>query len=156
MTDIIEIFDKEEKLDSWHNSKKEISGKWISNQKKYKNRKINQGEVYFCEIGENIGHEQNKHRPVLVVSENRYNKNGMVTIVPLTKTLKKNSKNGPVQKTHYFLKQANNLFLHNDSAVLCEHVKSVSVSRIDNYLGKINKKDFNLIQIRLKSLFGLK
>ena len=44
-----------------------------------------QGDVYWADLDPTVGHEQAGRRPVLVVSEDRYNgRSGMVVMVPLT------------------------------------------------------------------------
>lgn len=150
----MKITEKNEKLDDWHSSKIQISKDWIETERSQKNRKVNQGEIYYCNIGENIGHEQNELRPVLIVSENRYNKKGIITILPLTTKVVYNGKR-PKYDTHYILKKENYKFLKSDSAVMSEHIKSVSIIRLIDYIGQVSQQDYKLINIRMKSLLGL-
>lgn len=151
--------EKIQKLGIWGISKESLALEWISNQEKQKERYINQGEIYLCELGENIGHEQTKQRPVIILSDTRYNSNGLVTIAPLTSTVKLNQvvvdKKSPMIKTHYVLRKSKYVFLKNDSTVLSENVRTVSTIRLSAYKGKVDDGDIAGIKNRLKSLFGL-
>lgn len=52
-------------------------------------RLIVQGTIFTCELGENIGTEQNGERSMLVLSNDRINRtSGNVKIAPLTTKLK--------------------------------------------------------------------
>lgn len=153
---------KEQALRDWNEKKIQIAKRWIDEEKKQNSRKIVQSGVYFCDLGENIGSEQNTNldepRPVLVVSNSFINKSGSnVIIVPLSKHLiiKKGRKGKIVPKysSHYFLKKDKYTFLRYDSAVKTEEVRSVSKIRLLGKLGEINEQDFNNILIRLKWTF---
>ena len=48
---------------------------WEKNQRKWT---VKRGEVYFVDLGENIGSEENKIRPVVVIQSNSYNFNSPV------------------------------------------------------------------------------
>ena len=43
---------------------------WEKNQRKWT---VKRGEVYFVDLGENVGSEENKIRPVVVLQSNAYN-----------------------------------------------------------------------------------
>ncbi|WP_191992153.1 type II toxin-antitoxin system PemK/MazF family toxin [Peribacillus tepidiphilus] len=49
------------------------------------NKVIYRGEIYWCELGENIGSEESKRRPVVVIQNQKGNDNAPTTIVaPIT------------------------------------------------------------------------
>ena len=41
------------------------------------------GEVWLVDLGDPIGHEAAYHRPALVVSDDRANRHGLVTVCPI-------------------------------------------------------------------------
>lgn len=46
---------------------------------------IYRGEVYWCYLGENIGNEESKKRPVVIIQNQKGNDNSPTTIVaPIT------------------------------------------------------------------------
>lgn len=104
-------------------------------------RKILQGEIYICELGENIGSEQNGERPCLIVQNNILNETSDVTIVlPITSRLKKE------MPTHYKLKSEDYPFLMTGrNTVLCECIRCISKKRIGKLIGTIDERDLNNI-----------
>lgn len=150
---------KSQKLGIWSVSKETLALEWIDKESKLKNRYLNQGDIYLCELGENIGHEESKERPVLILSDSRYNTNGLVTVAPLTSTIKLNEKikdrKSPKIKTHYVLRKEKYPFLKNDSTILVENVRTISVIRLNSLKGQVGSEDISAIKNRLKSLFGI-
>jgi mRNA interferase MazF len=63
------VFEKAQRLNSWN------SRKWFYEFKKDYQRKwtVKRGEVYFVDLGENVGSEQNKPRPCVVIQADAYN-----------------------------------------------------------------------------------
>jgi len=158
---------KKGKLNEWHAKKITLASEWIENETTQKSRRIIRGGVYMCELGENIGTEQGECRPVIVVSNDQINlSSGNVSIVPLTKNLKKKAifKNGeivtylnePRYHSHYFLFKNKYPFLDYDSAVLGEETKTVSKIRLKEHKGNIDIKDMEKIMIRIEWVFGLR
>ena len=104
--------------------------------------------IYWCNLGINIGSEQNKLRPVLIL---RTSKNSTIcTVLPLTT---KRLKDG--FWFHIDLEEV-------DSTVLVEQLKVVSKIRItDPYRKKgnlvaISPNDWNKINSQLESLYRLR
>ncbi|MGL4373926.1 MAG: type II toxin-antitoxin system PemK/MazF family toxin [Turicibacter sp.] len=151
--------DKIAALKKWGIEKTSLSTNWISNEDTQKKRPISKGAIMICDLGENIGSEQNKKRPVLVVSPNQINKGNNVIVVPLSTKLKtKTNKNGkivPRYSSHYFLQKQNYLFLEQDSAVKCENIRTVSKVRLGDYLGLVSSEDYQKIENRLKNILDL-
>lgn len=139
---------KSSQLDNWFISKENMANKWIDLKRDQKNLKIKQGEIYLCELGENIGYEICKARPVLIVSETRYSQQGQAVIVPLTKNIRP-------QKTHYILKRNNYDFLTFDSCVKTEQIRSIASIRLIHKLGEITDEDFCRVKNRLRTLFSV-
>lgn len=142
--------EKSNKLNIWAISKEELAHEWIDLNKVQRERKLEQGDVVFCELGENVGYEINNPRPVLVISDTRYSERGMFVGVPLTKNNNKKNMN-----THYTLYKNKYSFLQYDSCVKVEQLKSFSSVRVDQKMGKVSIQDLNSIKLRIKSLFGI-
>ena len=114
------------------------------------------GQVFNCHLGENLGDEKNKHRPVLVVSINNINLRSTTLIVaPLSKTLKRRPDGGPRLASHYFLNSKKYTFLSADSAVQCEDMRSITKARLTQLLGQIDQTDMEEIEKRLRYVLGL-
>lgn len=104
--------------------------------------------IYWCNLGLNIGSEQNKLRPVLIIRTSK--SSPICTIVPLTsKRLSDNF------WYHIDLEEI-------DSTVLVEQLRVVSKTRIVNPFRKqgkliiITKNDWNKINNQLENLYRLK
>lgn len=104
--------------------------------------------IYWCNLGINIGSEQNKLRPVIII---RTSKNSSIsTIIPLTS------------------KRLNDEFWYHidlekiDSTALVEQLRVISKIRIINPFRKkgklvaISESDWNKINYQLKILYRLK
>ncbi|EJE05110.1 type II toxin-antitoxin system PemK/MazF family toxin [Staphylococcus epidermidis] len=146
----LEKQNKTTKLNIWSISKEELAHEWIDLDKSKRNRNLRQGDVVFCELGENLGYEINKPRPVLVVSDTRYSTQGQFVGIPLTKN---NTRR--IMATHYTLYKSKYSFLRYDSCVKTEQLKSLSAIRVDQKIGSIDQRDLNSVKIRLNSLFGM-
>ena len=107
------------------------------------------GEVWFADLEPVKGHEQGAQRPVLIFSVDTFN-NGPATlaiIIPLT-TKNRNipfhveihPPEGGVDKTSY---------------IMCDHIRSISKSRLINRLGKIADTIMNEVSERIAILLGL-
>ena len=108
-------------------------------------RKILQGEIYICELGKNIGSEQNGERPCLVIQNDILNETSDVTIVlPITSRIKKE------MPTHYELDTKDYPFLITKrNTILCEHIRCISKNRVGKLIGKLNKSDLeNVLEIK--------
>lgn len=104
--------------------------------------------IYWCNLGINIGSEQNKLRPVLVL---RTSKNSPIcTVLPLTTKR--------LQDGFWFHIDLEEI----DSTVLVEQLKVVSKIRITNPYRKkwnlvdISSNDWNKINSQLESLYRLR
>ena len=79
---------KNQALMTWNSEKIKLSDQWIDNEVNQRNRTMSQRAIYLCNLGENIGSEQCKLRPVLIVSNNKINKGNNVIVVPLSTKIK--------------------------------------------------------------------
>lgn len=144
-TEILNDIDYNEALEyaTWSKEKAKIKF-----QKDIPSFYITNNNIYWCNLEINIGSEQNKLRPVLIL---KTSKNSTIcTIIPLTS------------------KRLNDEFLFHidleeiDSTVLVEQLKVVSKIRITQPFRKkgklvtISKNDWNKINDQLKKLYRLR
>lgn len=162
-------------------------GTWLSKKINYhlrsknssvKKIQVNYGEVWYCDLGYNIGTEKNKLRPVLVISNNKINQAEKVVVLSITDAKGKLNPNDlPLQDSWYLLysdtlddnkkiypgrkiKNGDSPydFLEKDSIVQCEEIKAVSKARLDTTrksIGTLAPKDFKLIKQKLMRAYNL-
>ena len=134
-----------------------------------KHLQVNQGEIWYCDLGYNVGTEKNKCRPVMVISNNNINRSEKVVVLCITTAKGKTNANDlPCQDSWYLLYSATNddtkkikpgrtiranntpyNFLDKDSMVQCEEIRAVSKSRLDRHkkcIGTLNDMDLQKIK----------
>ena len=95
---------------------------------------VTRGEIYFANLGGNIGSEQGGIRPVLIVQNNKGNKYSSTTLVaPLTKCLKKRS-----LPTQVYLDKREHK-LRENSVVMLEQIKTICKSKLGQRLTKLDE-----------------
>lgn len=146
------------KLADWAHEKTKISLDFFNYESDMVGWNFKTGEIYFCELGENIGHEINKQRPVLIISSTKSNHNQTTVIVaPLSKTVKYKYKKGkPVglkYPYHWVLKQADFPFLKKDSTVKLDQIRTVSKNRLSaKAIGIVNNETMEKIYEKLNNI----
>jgi len=126
------------KFDKWNEVKKQTDlKKEVAN---FKER-----EIYWANIGENIGFEQNGKgdsfmRPILIFRKFSQN---MFFGIPLSTQTKVGS---------FFFEFK---FLEKQSTALLVQTKMYDVKRLDRRLGMISKSDFEELEIKMKKLIRL-
>lgn len=48
---------------------------------------LNQGDIIWIDFNPSVGHEQANYRPAVVVSKRQFNRNSLVIVLPVTRTL---------------------------------------------------------------------
>lgn len=101
---------------------------------------IRRGEIfYIARRGASCGSEQYADRPAVVVSNDENNKHsGIIEVVYLTTQPKTEL------PTHVTIRSTGRV-----STVLCEQVTSVSVERVNNYIGQVSEQEMKNIDIAL-------
>ncbi len=162
-------------------------GTWLNKKLGYHNRskkpstkklQVNHGEIWYCDLGYNVGTEKNKVRPVLVMSNNKINQAEKIVVLAITNAKGKlNVRDLPLQDSWYLLysnttddnkkiypgriiKKGNISydFLDKDSVVQCEEIKAVSKARFDatrKCIGTLHPKDFNFIKQKFLRTYNL-
>ena len=101
---------------------------------------IRRGEIfYIARGGVTSGSEQFADRPAVVVSNDENNKHsGVIEVVYMTTQPKTDL------PTHVTVRSTGRI-----STVLCEQVSSVSVYRVNNYIGQVSEQEMKNIDIAL-------
>lgn len=103
---------------------------------------IKQGDIILVDFGPVLGHEQDKYRPGLIVSNNDYNDycGGIVLVCPIS-----HSKPFPL---HIDLPDG----LKTDGKVLCEHIRALDIkTRAYRYIESVPKDYIENISNILKA-----
>lgn len=95
---------------------------------------MKRGDIYLCDFGNPIGHEQGFQRPALIVSHDEMARYGLPVVLPVTRT-----KRG--YPTHVELDGV----LPVTSYVQCEQIRTVSTERMIRPLASIS--DLTLMHI---------
>lgn len=109
------------------------------------------GEVWTCNLGENVGCELNKVRPVIITSNNIGNsKSPIITIIPISQ--RKDSL--PTQ-----VKLSTSDFSFMESSIngtsLAEQIKVVSKARLGRKIGKLNDMAINKVDLSVLVSLGM-
>lgn len=113
------------------------------------------GKVYGCNLGKNIGSEQNgKSRPVVILQKNSPN-SPTVIVAPLTDAHDANGNLKTIYLTHILVKDPN---LTKESIIKLEHIRSVSKNRLTEYMTDLNdnKGVIKEIEEKLKDMLCIK
>lgn len=107
------------------------------------------GEVWLADLDPTRGHEQAGRRPVLVLSDDIFNKGpaGLVIVLPLTSTLRSIPSHVRLSPPEGGLK--------NESAALCEAVRSISKDRLLRRWGAVSPPSMRRIEDVLRILLRL-
>lgn len=96
---------------------------------------IKRGDIYFARLNPIVGSEQGgKHRPVLIISNNKGNRYSTTVIVAAITGMEYNKANLP---THVIAKGYE--FLEKDSIILLEQIRTLDKQRLQEYIGTFDK-----------------
>ncbi|MCD5382562.1 type II toxin-antitoxin system PemK/MazF family toxin [Candidatus Gracilibacteria bacterium] len=124
----------------------------INFNKNTPNLKLKKGEIYFINLGINIGSELNKQRPCLIFSDWFFNNGKTVVIIPLKSYEgKKYNKN-----INIFIKKSKINNLKENSMADLSGIRQVSKKRIGLFIGNIEEGDLLKINKKLTKFLGLK
>lgn len=108
------------------------------------------GDMYFADLGQGIGSEQEGYRPVVIIQNNVGNKHSP-TVIIASITSKKDAK--PKLPTHYYIDAENGLEL--PSIVLLEQLRTVDKRRLGDFIGHLSEKHIYGINHALAVSIGL-
>lgn len=118
-------------------------------------RVVEFGKVYGCNLGKNIGSEQNrKSRPVIILQKKTPN-SPTVIVAPLTDAHDANGNLKTLYPTHVLVKDKK---LTKESIIKLEHIRSVSKNRLTEYMTDLNEVDgvMEEIEEKLKIMLCIK
>jgi mRNA interferase MazF len=105
---------------------------------------VRRGDIYLCDFGNPIGHEQGFQRPALIVSHDEMARYGLPVALSLTRT-----KRG--YQTHVELGEV----LPVSSYIQCEQIRTVSSERVIRHLGSINDLTLGRVEQVLRRILML-
>ena len=114
-----------------------------------KYKQIKRGEIYYADLNPVVGSEQGGRRPVLILQNNISNKHSPVTIVAAITSNR--------DKTYLPNDIAiNPACLPLPSAVLLGQIRTIDKTRLEDYVGKLDKKEMGEVDRGIVSSFGIK
>jgi len=105
---------------------------------------VRRGDIYLCDFGNPIGHEQGFQRPALIVSHDEMARYGLPVVLPLTRT-----KRG--YPTHVELDGV----LPVSSYIQCEQIRRVPAERMIRPLGSISDRTLMRVEQVLRRILAL-
>lgn len=113
--------------------------------------KLEQGDIYFIEFGPSKGHEYEKLRPAIVLTNQDNSKAlNIITCVPLSSKLNNKSPDDIIIKKDL----TNNLIT--DSIIKMHHLTACDPSiRFKKFIGKVTPEKLNEIKQILKKMFSI-
>ncbi|MCY6959219.1 type II toxin-antitoxin system PemK/MazF family toxin [Clostridium brassicae] len=107
------------------------------------------GEIWTCELGQNVGSEENKVRPVIIIQNNTGNKKAPTTIVaPISNRPKKIAVHIELREDDYKLENGEKN--HVTGTILAEQIKVVSKARLGRHIATVNKEFMKILDSKLK------
>jgi len=105
--------------------------------------------VEFPKLENVVGSEQAGTRPALVLSSDDFNSNrlGLVVVIPITKTPRTFVSHVPVKSPEGGLRE--------DSSIMCEQVKSVSIQRLVHRLGTVSNATMRKVEEIIANILEL-
>src|SRR5436190_15344403 len=107
------------------------------------------GEVWYADLGTTMGHEQAGERPVLVVSDNRFNRSsaGLVIVLPITTTHRGLPAHVPILPPEGGVMRP--------SVVLCDAIRSVSKQRLSERWGPVSGATLTRVEDCMRLLLSM-
>ncbi len=107
------------------------------------------GEVWTCELGQNIGSEENKIRPVIIIQNNTGNQNAPTTIVvPISNRPKKIAVHISIRNGDFELVKGEKMEI--TGTVLAEQIRIVSKARLGRHVATLSDKFMQLLDSKIK------
>ena len=130
------------------------------------NKIIKRKEVYYCNLGNGVGSEQEGIRPVLIISNDIGNKfSTTAIIVPLTSTLNKCKHNLPVHVEIDLKQRCTQEYLQNhktkaqlltNSIILTEQIRAIDKKRLLEKIAVLTDNDMEKVTKALSIGIALK
>lgn len=113
-------------------------------------KRVKRGEIYFADLSNSVGSEQNGIRPVVIIQNDIGNYFSPTTIVAvITSVCKK-----PDMPVHLFLPKEKSK-LKEDSIILFEQIKTIDKKRLIRKVSKLDEEYLQEMNKQLKISLGL-
>lgn len=112
-------------------------------------KEISRGEIYYADLSDTVGSEQEGQRPVLILQNDKGNQYSTTTIVAAITSSKKKK---PLP-THVSLTADG---LEKRSIVLLEQLRTVDIQRLGRYVGTICQEEMDAVDKAAAVSLGLK
>lgn len=129
---------------------------WVNEQIKMNNNASRdtkviprRGEIWTCELGQNIGSEENKIRPVIIIQNDTGNQNAPTTIVvPISNRPKKIAVHISIRNGDFELVKGEKMEI--TGTVLAEQIRIVSKARLGRHVATLSDKFMQLLDSKIK------
>jgi len=107
------------------------------------------GEIWTCELGQNIGSEENKIRPVIILQNDTGNVNAPTTIVvPISNRPKRIAVHIALRSGDFILVEGEKMEI--TGTVLAEQIRVVSKARLGRHVATLSDKFMKLLDSKIK------
>ena len=115
-------------------------------------KEYHRGEIYYANLNPVYGSEQGGIRPVLILQNNIGNHySPTLVVVPMTKRIEKK----PYLSTHVILNRIPDMKYKGNSLFMLEQLRAIDKRRMKGYIGKLTKKQMELIDQAARISLGL-
>lgn len=94
---------------------------------------IKRGDIFYADLVQGTGSEQNGRRPVVILQNNKGNRHSTTTIAAMITSARKKS-----LPTHVWVRKEDS-GLKEDSIVLLEQIQTLDKKRLVNKVGRLGK-----------------
>ena len=94
---------------------------------------IKRGDIFYADLDQGTGSEQNGRRPVVILQNNKGNRHSTTTIAAMITSARKKS-----LPTHVWVRKEDS-GLKEDSIVLLEQIQTLDQKRLVNRVGRLGK-----------------
>ena len=94
---------------------------------------IKRGDIFYADLLQGTGSEQNGQRPVVILQNNKGNRHSTTTIAAMITSARKKS-----LPTHVWVRKEDS-GLKEDSVVLLEQIQTLDKQRLVNKVGRLGK-----------------
>ena len=100
---------------------------------------IKRGDIFYADLDQGTGSEQNGRRPVVILQNNKGNRHSTTTIAAMITSARKKS-----LPTHVWVRKEDS-GLKEDSIVLLEQIQTLDKKRLVNKVGRLGKSAMDQI-----------
>ncbi|WBS99987.1 type II toxin-antitoxin system PemK/MazF family toxin [Lacticaseibacillus paracasei] len=156
---------KNEKIDllrKWEPRCETFAGEAIDSGYKLKQPPFpKRGDIYWVELGENIGSESNQFHPCVIASRDGFNRNsGMVTVIPGTSAhidphKHPDADSYSLHAGEFFVIPSHSSNLKKRTLFQVQQIKTLSRNRLIAKIGTLSNSELSLLKSRIKKHLDL-